>query len=143
MILLSCIREFYLRCKSTKIFFILPIFNHLTLVLTCKFIHFIRLYIFFVQKTHIFQHNGIIPVAWYEAVVVHLQAGSYLRHLAHLVVEVFDGTRSVLTHHQSSDAVVGGVASAVIILHVVFWRRSSLRREVRYSISTRTRVTCS
>ena len=78
------------------------------------------IYIFCAKKTHIFQHNGIIPVAWYEAVVVHLQAGSYLRHLAHLVVEVFDGTRSVLTHHQSSDAVVGGVASAVIILHVVF-----------------------
>ena len=41
-----------------------------------------------------------------------------LCHLTHLAVEVFDGTRSVLTHHQSADTVVGGVASAVIILHV-------------------------
>lgn len=43
-----------------------------------------------------------------------------LCHLTHLAVEVFDGTRSVLTHHQSADTVVGGVASAIVIFDVVF-----------------------
>ena len=74
----------------------------------------------FCAEKHIFQHNGIMPVAWYETVVVYLPACSYPRHLAHLAVEVFDGTRSVFTHHQASDAFVEGVASAVVVLHVVF-----------------------
>ena len=52
--------------------------------------------------------------------VGHDERAACLRHLTHLAVEVFDGSRSVLTHHQSADAVVGGVASTVIILHVVF-----------------------
>ena len=68
----------------------------------------------FCAEKHIFQHNGIMPVAWYETVVVYLPACSYPRHLAHLAVEVFDGTRSVFTHHQASDAFVEGVASAVV-----------------------------
>ena len=38
--------------------------------------------------------------------VGHDERAAGLRHLTHLAVEVFDGTRSVLTHHQSSDAVV-------------------------------------
>ena len=52
--------------------------------------------------------------------VRHDKRAACLRHLTHLAVEVFDGTCSVLTHHQSADAVVGSVASAIVILHVVF-----------------------
>ena len=48
--------------------------------------------------------------------VGHDERAAGLRHLTHLAVEVFDGSRSVLTHHQSADAVVGGVASTVVIL---------------------------
>lgn len=73
----------------------------------------------FCAEKHIFQHNGIMPVAWYETVVVYLPACSYPRHLAHLAVEVFDGTCSVLTEHQATDTVLRGVAATVVILHVV------------------------
>lgn len=53
-----------------------------------------------------------------DSLVGHDKRAACLRHLTHLAVEVFNGSRSVLSHHQSADAVVGGVASAVIILHV-------------------------
>ena len=46
----------------------------------------------------------------------HRAAG--LRHLAHLAIEVFDGTCSVLTEHQSTDTVLRSVATTVVILHV-------------------------
>jgi nitrate reductase alpha subunit len=55
--------------------------------------------------------NGHVAVKAWEA--LGKQTG---RDHTHLAVEVFDGTRSVLAHHQSSDAVVRGVASAVVIL---------------------------
>ena len=49
----------------------------------------------------------------------HNQRAAGLGDFAHLAVEVLDGTRSVLTEHQATDAVLRGVASAVVILHVV------------------------
>ena len=49
----------------------------------------------------------------------HNQCAAGLGNFAHLAVEVLDGTRSVLTEHQATDAVLRGVASAVVILHVV------------------------
>ena len=51
--------------------------------------------------------------------VGHNQRAAGLGDFAHLAVEVLDGTRSVLTEHQATDAVLRGVASAVVILHVV------------------------
>ena len=51
--------------------------------------------------------------------VRHNQRAAGLGDFAHLAVEVLDGTRSVLTEHQATDAVLRGVASAVVILHIV------------------------
>ena len=51
--------------------------------------------------------------------VRHNQRAAGLGDFAHLAVEVLDGSRSVLTEHQTTDAVLRGVASAVVILHVV------------------------
>ena len=51
--------------------------------------------------------------------VGHNQRAAGLGDFAHLAVEVFDGSRSVLTEHQATDAVLRGVASAVVILYVV------------------------
>ena len=47
----------------------------------------------------------------------HRTAG--LRYLAHLAIEVFNGTCSVLTEHQSTDTVLRGVATTIVILHVI------------------------
>lgn len=51
--------------------------------------------------------------------VRHNQRATGLGDFAHLAVEVLDGSRSVLTEHQAADAVLRGVAPAVIILHVI------------------------
>lgn len=51
--------------------------------------------------------------------VGHNQRAAGLGDFAHLAVEVLDGSRSVLTEHQATDAVLRGVASAVVILYVV------------------------
>ena len=51
--------------------------------------------------------------------VRHNQRAAGLGDFAHLAVEVLDGSRSVLTEHQAADAVLRGVAPAVIILHVI------------------------
>ena len=54
-----------------------------------------------------------------DGLVRHDQRTSGLGHFAHLAVEVFYGACSVLAQHQPADAVLRGVASAVVILHVV------------------------
>ena len=51
--------------------------------------------------------------------VRHNQRAAGLGDFAHLAIEVLDGSRSVLTEHQAADAVLRGVAPAVIILHVI------------------------
>ena len=51
--------------------------------------------------------------------VRHNQRAAGLRHLAHLAIEILNGTCSVLTEHQSTDTVLRGVAATVVILHVV------------------------
>ena len=51
--------------------------------------------------------------------VRHNHRAAGLCHLAHLAIEVFDGTCSVLTEHQATDTVLRGVAATVVILHVV------------------------
>ena len=51
--------------------------------------------------------------------VRHNHCAAGLCHLAHLAIEVFNGTCSVLTEHQSTDTVLRGVATTVVILHVV------------------------
>ena len=51
--------------------------------------------------------------------VRHNHRAAGLRNLALLAIEVFDGTSSVLTEHQSTDTVLRGVATTIVILHVV------------------------
>ena len=51
--------------------------------------------------------------------VRHNHRAAGLRHLAHLAIEILNGTRSVLTEHQSADTVLRGVATTIVILHVV------------------------
>ena len=51
--------------------------------------------------------------------VRHNHRAAGLCHLAHLAIEVFDGTCSILTEHQATDTVLRGVAATVVILHVV------------------------
>ena len=51
--------------------------------------------------------------------VRHNHRAASLRHLAHLSIEILNGTRSVLTEHQATDTVLRGVAATVVILHVV------------------------
>ena len=84
---------------------------------------------------------GIIPVVGHEAVVIGSRQAVLLvpaelalgcgriQHailldaacidIDQVAVEVLDGSRSVLTEHQAADAVLRGVAPAVIILHVI------------------------
>ena len=51
--------------------------------------------------------------------VRHNQRAAGLCHLAHLAIEILNGTRSVLTEHQATDAVPRSVATTIVILHVV------------------------
>lgn len=51
--------------------------------------------------------------------VRHNHRAASLRHLAHLAIEILNGTRSVLTEHQATDTVLRGVAATIVILHVV------------------------
>ena len=51
--------------------------------------------------------------------VRHNHRAAGLCYFTHLAIEVFDGTRSVLTEHQATDTVLRGVATTIIILHVV------------------------
>ena len=48
------------------------------------------------------------------------ESAACLGDLAHLAVEVFYRACSILAHHQTTDAVVGGVATAIVILDIVF-----------------------
>ena len=47
----------------------------------------------------------------------HRAAG--LGHLAHLAIEILNGTRSVLAEHQPTNTVLRGIATTIVILHVV------------------------
>ena len=51
--------------------------------------------------------------------VRHNHRAAGLRYLAHLAIEVFNGTCSVLTEHLSTDTVLRGVATTIVILHVI------------------------
>ena len=51
--------------------------------------------------------------------VRHNHRAAGLCHLAHLAIEILNGTCSVLTEHQATDTVLRGVAATVVILHVV------------------------
>ena len=50
--------------------------------------------------------------------VRHNHRAAGLCHLAHLAIEILNGTRSVLTEHQSADTVLRSVATTIVILHV-------------------------
>jgi len=51
--------------------------------------------------------------------VRHNHRAAGLGDFAHLAIEVFNGTCSVLTEHQSTDTVLRGIATTIVILHVV------------------------
>ena len=51
--------------------------------------------------------------------VRHNHRAAGLCYFTHLAIEVFDGTSSILTEHQSTDTVLRGVATTIVILHVV------------------------
>ncbi len=51
--------------------------------------------------------------------VRHNHRATSLGDFTHLAIEVFNGTCSVLTEHQSTDTVLRGVATTIVILHVV------------------------
>jgi hypothetical protein len=51
--------------------------------------------------------------------VRHNHRAAGLRHLAHLAIEILNGTCSVLTEHQATDTVLRGVAATIVILHIV------------------------
>jgi len=51
--------------------------------------------------------------------VRHNHRAAGLRHLAHLAIEILNGTRSVLTEHQSANTVLRSVAATIVILHVI------------------------
>ena len=51
--------------------------------------------------------------------VRHNHCAASLRHFAHLAIEILNGTRSVLTEHQSANTVLRSVATTIVILHVI------------------------
>ena len=51
--------------------------------------------------------------------VRHNHRASSLRHLTNLAIEILNGTCSVLAEHQPTDTVLRGIATSIIILHVV------------------------
>ena len=54
-----------------------------------------------------------------DGLVGHYERAARLGHLARLAVEVFNGARAVLAEHQPADAVLRGVAPAVVVPNVV------------------------
>ena len=51
--------------------------------------------------------------------VRHNHRAASLRHLAHLAIEILNGTRSVLTEHQAANTVLRSVATTIVILHII------------------------
>ena len=51
--------------------------------------------------------------------VRHNHRAACLGDFAHLAIEVFNGTCSVLAEHQPTDTVLRGIATTIVILHVV------------------------
>ena len=54
-----------------------------------------------------------------DHLIRHNHRAAGLGDFAHLAIEVFNGTCSVLTEHQATDTVLRGVATTIVILHVV------------------------
>ena len=54
-----------------------------------------------------------------DHLIRHNHRAAGLGDFAHLAIEVFNGTRSVLTEHQATDTVLRGVATTVVTLYVV------------------------
>ena len=53
--------------------------------------------------------------------VRHNHRAAGLCHLAHLAIEILNGTCSVLTEHQATDTVLRSVATIIIILYIILW----------------------
>ena len=53
--------------------------------------------------------------------VRHNHRAAGLGDFAHLAIEVFNDTCSILTEHQSADTVLRGVATTIIILYIILW----------------------
>ena len=54
-----------------------------------------------------------------DHLIRHNHRAAGLGDFAHLAIEVFNGICSVLTEHQATDTVLRGVATTIVILHVI------------------------
>ena len=80
--------------------------------------YFLLIRINHLQQTVVAVISPLRHVGCYR-LVRHNQRAAGLGDFAHLAIEVFNGTCSVLTEHQATDTVLRGVATTVVILHVV------------------------
>ena len=80
--------------------------------------YFLLIRINHLQQTVVAVVSPLRHIGCYR-LVRHNHRAAGLRYLAHLAIEVFNGTCSVLTEHQSTDTVLRSVATTVVILHVV------------------------
>ena len=56
-----------------------------------------------------------------HCLIRHNQRTYSLGNLAHLAVVILNGTTTILTKHQSTNAIVRGVNTTIVVLHIVFW----------------------
>ena len=80
--------------------------------------YFLLIRINHLQQTVVAVISPLRHISCYR-LVRHNHRATSLGDFTHLAIEVFNGTCSVLTEHQSTDTVLRGVAITVVILHVV------------------------
>ena len=80
--------------------------------------YFLLIRINHLQQTVVAVISPLRHVGCYR-LVRHNQRAAGLGDFAHLAIEVFNGTRSVLTEHQSANTVLRSVATTIVILHVI------------------------
>lgn len=79
---------------------------------------FLLIWINYLQQTVVAVVSPLRHISC-NRLVRHNQRAAGLGDFAHLAIEVFNGTCSVLAEHKSTDTVLRGVATTIIILHVV------------------------
>ena len=70
------------------------------------------------QQTVVAVVSSLRHIGCYR-LVRHNHRAAGLGDFAHLAIEVFNGTCSVLAEHQPTDTVLRGIATTIVILHVV------------------------
>ena len=79
---------------------------------------FLLIWINYLQQTVVAVVSPLRHISC-NRLVRHNQRAAGLGDFAHLAIEVFNGTCSVLAEHKSTDTVLRGVATTIVILHVV------------------------